>query len=244
MIRFMRLDKYLVEKKYFSSRARAKEAIENGDVLVGGVAVTSPDKEVSDGVEVEVKAEFLWVSRGALKLISALDAFHVNPTGLTVLDLGASTGGFTDVLLSRGATKVYAVDVGHGQLHPKLVADARVVNMEGIDVRDLTLSQFPTHFSLVVGDLSFISLGKVLPGLRALVSKNAQIILLVKPQFEVGAGGTKKGIVRDEERRMEVLQTTIREAEAQGFVVQDTFESPVVGGSGNIEYLLYLTFIS
>ena len=236
----MRLDKYLVEKKYFSSRARAKEAIENSDVLVGGGIVTSPDKDISDDAEVEVKAGFPWVSRGALKLIAALDAFMIDPAGETALDLGASTGGFTEVLLSRGATKVYAVDVGHGQLHPKLALDARVVNMEGRDVRGLTLSKFPTPFSLVVGDLSFISLRKVLPGLKSLVARGVRIVLLVKPQFEVGAGGTKKGIVRDEERRKEALKTIMSEAEAEGFVVQGSFESPIVGGSGNVEYLLYL----
>jgi 23S rRNA (cytidine1920-2'-O)/16S rRNA (cytidine1409-2'-O)-methyltransferase len=240
----MRLDKYLVEKKYFASRARAKEAIENGDVLVGGKAVISPDKEISEDVPIEVKAEFPWVSRGALKLISALDEWKIDPTGRTVLDLGASTGGFTDVLLSRGASKVYAVDVGHGQLHPKLATDPRVVNMEGTDVRDLTAEQFPELFSLVVGDLSFISLGKVLPGLKSLVAQGAQIILLVKPQFEVGAGGTKKRIVRDKERRKETLEHIIHEAKEVGFTIKGSFESPVVGGSGNIEYLLYITFIS
>lgn len=236
----MRLDKYLVEKKYFSSRARAKEAIENGDVLVGGLVVTSPDKEVSDDVEVEVKAEFPWVSRGALKLVSALDKWHIDPTGLAVLDLGASTGGFTDVLLFRGANKVYAVDVGHAQLHAKLQSDARVVNMEGTDVRSLKREQFSEAFSLVVGDLSFISLAKVLPGIRTLVTNTARIILLVKPQFEVGIGGTKKGIVRDEDRRKESLEAIMKEAREAGFSVEGSFESPVVGGSGNIEYLLYL----
>jgi 23S rRNA (cytidine1920-2'-O)/16S rRNA (cytidine1409-2'-O)-methyltransferase len=237
----MRLDKYLVDKKFFSSRARAKESIERGEISIGGKPVMEPDVEVFESTDVDVRGSFPWVSRGALKLVSALDEWTIDPKGLTVLDLGASTGGFTEVLLSRGAEKVYAVDVGHGQLHVKLQNDPRVVNMEGVDARDLTLDRFPTPFSLVVGDLSFISLSKVLPTLKSLLSPNGKVVLLVKPQFEVGAGETKKGIVREESKREEALRSIMESAVSAGFVVQGKKESPVVGGSGNIEYLLFLT---
>jgi 23S rRNA (cytidine1920-2'-O)/16S rRNA (cytidine1409-2'-O)-methyltransferase len=236
----MRLDKYLVEQKYFSSRARAKEAIERGEVLIDACPVTSPDAEVGETVSIEVRSVFPWVSRGALKLISALDEWKIDPSGLPALDLGASTGGFTEVLLSRGATKVYAVDVGHGQLHPKLLSDPRVVNMEGVDVRQLSPQQFPYLFSLIVGDLSFISLSKVLPMIQALLANNGKAILLVKPQFEVGFGGTKKGIVREREKRESALRAILDEVRSLGFSVGGSYQSPVVGGSGNIEYLILI----
>jgi len=236
----MRLDKYLVEQKYFSSRARAKEAILRGEVDIQGIPVISPDAEVGDADVVDVKSVFPWVSRGALKLLSALETWNIDPSGLTVLDLGASTGGFTDVLLSRGASKVYAVDVGHGQLHPRLLADSRVVNMEGTDVRTLLPEQFPSRFSLIVGDLSFISLSKILPTMKNLLADNGQVILLVKPQFEVGLGKTKKGIVRDAVMREETLQTILHGAEGLGLSILGSFESPVIGGSGNVEFLIHL----
>ncbi len=236
----MRLDKYLVEQKFFSSRARAKEAIERGDILVNGVPHMNPDFDVHDGIHVEAQSAFPWVSRGALKLIAALDAFGVDPAGLSVLDLGASTGGFTEVLLSRGAAKVYAVDVGHEQLHSRLRGDPRVVCMEGTDVRQLVPNHFPLQFQLIVGDLSFISLTKVLPTIHTLMSQGGSALLLVKPQFEVGVGGTKKGIVKDENKRKEVLHRIERDATQLGFVFLEGIESPVQGGSGNVEYLIHL----
>ena len=240
----MRLDKYLVEKKYFSSRARAKEAIECGEVLVNNKIVHAPDQEVSVGVTIEVKNSFPWVSRGALKLLAALDTFHIDPAGLTVLDIGASTGGFTEVLLSRGAKLVYAVDVGHEQMNKKLKSDPRVVSMEGVDVRSLTLKDFPEGVGLVVGDLSFISLSKVFPVIKTLVPKGASIVLLVKPQFEVGIGGTKKGIVRDTEKQAKALTNVISDALSFGFRLEGQRESPVAGGSGNREYLIHLSVLA
>jgi 23S rRNA (cytidine1920-2'-O)/16S rRNA (cytidine1409-2'-O)-methyltransferase len=236
----MRLDKYLVDKKFFSSRARAKESIERGEVAVDGKPITAPDTDVSEMADVEVSGSFPWVSRGALKLIAALDEWKIDPAGLAVLDLGASTGGFVQVLLSRGVGKVYAVDVGHGQLHEKLKNDSRVVNMEGVDARDLTAGQFPSLFRLVVGDLSFISLSKVLPTMRSLMSSEGEAVLLVKPQFEVGAGATKKGIVREESKRGEALQGVMEAAKGSGFSIKGYMTSPVTGGSGNLEYLLFL----
>ncbi len=236
----MRLDKYLVEKKFFSSRARAKDAIEAGAVLVGGIVATSPDKEVQEGVSIEIKADFPWVSRGAVKLIAALDTWSIDPKGLPVLDLGASTGGFTEVLLARGANAVYAVDVGHGQLHHTLITDPRVMNMEGVDARELTPQSFPDTFSLIVGDLSFISLTKVLPVAYTLLKKRGQAVFLVKPQFEAGPGGTKKGIVRDEKRREALLHGVLEAARTVGFIPEGEIPSPIVGGSGNMEYLIHL----
>lgn len=236
----MRLDKYLVEQKYFSSRARAKEAIERGEVLLGGNIVTSPDAPVGPSDTLNVTSVFPWVSRGALKLLSALEKWKIDPSGLRVLDIGASTGGFTDVLLSQGAVQVFAVDVGHGQLHPKLIGDSRVVNMEGVDARTLTPEQFPSPFHLIVGDVSFISLSKILPTIKTLLAEDGHVILLLKPQFEVGYGGTKKGIVRDDVARNKTLQMIMDDAQSIGLRVLDSFESPVIGGSGNIEFLLHL----
>ncbi len=236
----MRLDKYLVEKEFFSSRARAKEAIEKGDVLVSGAVTTSPDSEVSKEAHIEVLSRFPWVSRGALKLIAALDEWHIDPKGMSVLDIGASKGGFTEVLLSRGAREVYAVDVGHGQLHPKLSIDSRVENMEGVDIRSLSLDDFQNPFPLIVGDLSFISLGKVLPQIQSLLARDGKVILLVKPQFELGPGATKKGIIRDDSAREEALKGVINEAHLHGLSLESRMTSPVVGGSGNIEYLILL----
>jgi 23S rRNA (cytidine1920-2'-O)/16S rRNA (cytidine1409-2'-O)-methyltransferase len=236
----MRLDKYLVEQKFFSSRARAKEAIEKGDISVSGVVVRSPDQEVQDGAEITVTQGFPWVSRGALKLEYALEQWGIDPKDLTILDLGASTGGFTEVLLSRGAKMVYAVDVGHGQLHQKIASDSRVVGMEGVDARSLKAEDFDAQFPLIVGDLSFISLSKILPTIDSLLSSSGEAVLLIKPQFEVGFGGTKKGVVKDESKRKEVVERIDSEARALGFSVLATVESPVIGGSGNIEYLIHI----
>lgn len=236
----MRLDKYLVEQGHFSSRARAKEAIGKGDVSVSGSVVHAPDHEIAEGVSVSVAQGFPWVSRGALKLQHALDLWKIDPAGLEVLDLGASTGGFTEILLSRGASKVYAVDVGHGQLHQKIASDRRVVNMEGVDARSLTKESFKHPLALIVGDLSFISLSKILPTISGLLSPGGKAVLLIKPQFEVGFGGTKKGVVKDETRRKDAVEKISLEARSLGLSVLGQAESPVVGGSGNIEYLIHI----
>jgi 23S rRNA (cytidine1920-2'-O)/16S rRNA (cytidine1409-2'-O)-methyltransferase len=236
----MRIDKYLVENKFFSSRARAKDALTEGGVCVDGVPVFSPDFIISPSQHVSISKPFPWVSRGALKLLHALENFSVSPEEKRVLDLGASTGGFSQVLLHYGAKEVVAVDVGHGQLHESLIRDARVRSLEKTDVRDLLPESLGGTFPLIVIDLSFISLTHILPILPNLLSEDGEVILLVKPQFEVGKGNTKKGIVIDEDLRVNAFRRIKNLATDIGFVICGEMDSPVTGGSGNKEYLLFL----
>src|SRR5271170_4247601 len=193
-----RADIVLVERGFFSSRARAQAAIAAGLVSVGGVALRKPSEALADDAPIEAEAPHPWASRGGVKLAAALDAFALDPAGLVCLDVGASTGGFTDVLLKRGAAKVGAADVGRGQLDPRLAADKRVVLLEGVDARALGPEHLGERPGAIVIDVSFISQRLVLAHLLRLASERAWLVSLVKPQFEVGRALIVKGRVSDE----------------------------------------------
>ena len=237
-----RLDQIVFDQGHAPSRERAKALILAGDVYVNGEKVTRPGVTVDDTAAVEVRgAKMPYVSRGGLKLEKALDTFAVDPAGSICVDCGASTGGFTDCLLQRGAAHVYAVDVGYGQLAWSLRNDERVTVMERTNARNLTPDMFPTAMDMAVMDMSFISLGLVLPAVKSLLTPRGQVICLVKPQFEAGREKVgKKGVVRDPAVHLEVLENFARSADEMGFVLRGLTFSPVRGPEGNIEYLAWL----
>jgi 23S rRNA (cytidine1920-2'-O)/16S rRNA (cytidine1409-2'-O)-methyltransferase len=234
-----RLDKLLVDRGLVASRERARSLVMAGNVLVRGQVETKPGTMLDPAVELALKEEdHPYVSRGALKLKAALDHFGFDPAGRICLDVGASTGGFTELLLERGAAKVYAVDVGSGQLHPKLRGNSRVFSLEQTDIRKLTAAQLDPPQDLVCIDVSFIPLRLVLPAVLALAAPAAQLVVLIKPQFEAGPEHNKKGIVRD----LAVHQTVCSDIEAfvtsLGCRILGVIPSPIEGGSGNLEFLL------
>lgn len=240
-MRKVRLDQLLVTRGLSESRSKAKAAIEAGGVTVDGAPAKSASQSVSDDVEIGYAAAHRWVGRGALKLEHALDLWPVAVEGRTVLDVGASTGGFTEVCLDRGAAQVFAVDVGFGQMHPKVAADPRVVNLERTDARDLTTAIVTEAPSLIVCDVSFIGLSKVLLTALDLATPDADLITLVKPQFE-GAGpqdAGKKGVVKDPEAHAAAVDSVRAWLELVGWTVRETIESPITGGDGNIEFLMW-----
>jgi len=236
-----RLDETLVARGLYASRSRAGEAIRRGVVRVSGQVVQKPGVQVSDGdvIDVDDPARDL-VSRAGLKLIAALDRFAIDVTGLEALDIGASTGGFTQVLLERGAARVTALDVGHGQLAAPLRANPRVTVLEGRNARDLEPDDLPFRPRLIVADVSFISLKIALPPALALAAPGARLIALVKPQFEVGRAALGKGgIVRDAKAQDAVCRDLSRWLEAdQGWRVQGATPSPIEGADGNREFLI------
>ncbi|QGM96598.1 TlyA family RNA methyltransferase [Methylocystis parvus] len=234
-----RADAALCEWGFFESRAKAREAIEAGLVTVDGRVVTKPSTPIAEGAQIVACAPYPWVSRGGVKLAHALDAFGVDPADRFCLDIGSSTGGFTDVLLSRGARHVVAVDVGHDQLHEKLRGDARVTSMEGQDARTLTRAQLAEAPALIVMDASFISLSALLPNVVALAGPQAEIVALIKPQFEAGRGAAKKGVVRDERIHAGACDKARRDLEALGWRVKGVVASPIEGGDGNREFLIH-----
>ncbi len=193
-----RADVALVERGFFASRAKAREAIEAGLVTLDGRPVVKPSESVPENSRLDARPPYPWVSRGGVKLAAAFDAFALDPSGEQALDIGASTGGFAHVLLTRGATHVTCVDVGHGQLHPTISDDRRVKSLEKRDARTLSADDLPAPPQVIVGDVSFISLEKILPPVLALAAPRAEAVFLIKPQFEVGPELVKKGIVRDE----------------------------------------------
>ncbi|MCX7900028.1 MAG: TlyA family RNA methyltransferase [Methylocystis sp.] len=233
-----RADVILHEKGFLESRAKAREAIEAGLVTVDGRVVKKPSELIGDDARIEARAPYPWVSRGGVKLAHALDHFGVDPAGLYCLDIGASTGGFTDVLLARGARHVVAVDVGHGQLHAKLRRHPRVTSREGLDARALAAANLAEPPALVVIDASFISLSALLPHLLALAARQATLVALIKPQFEAGREGTKKGVVRDETTHAKICARIASEIEELGWRVAGVVASPILGGDGNREFLV------
>ena len=239
----MRADRYLVEHGYFETRARAQAAIAAGKVRADGEPVGKPSQKIAPGARIEAEEAFPWVSRAALKLVAALDAFDIDPAGRVCLDVGASTGGFTEVLLSRGARHVYSVDVGRDQLHARLQADPRVTSLEGMDARALQPDLFTEPPSLVVCDASFISLLKVIMRPLELAAPSAELIALIKPQFEVGRAAIGKGgLVKNEADRQRAVDTVCAGLEAgSDFRVGAVIDSPVEGGDGNREYLMAAT---
>ena len=234
-----RADVFLVSHGYAASRAEAQAAIRAGHVEADGRTVTKAAQKLHAGMNINYEAAHPYVSRGGLKLAAALEHFSLSPQGRVCLDIGASTGGFTQVLLQRGATRVYAVDVGHGQLHPKLAADERVKRVEGLNARDLTSAKVPEPPRAITADVSFISLKLALPAALHLAASDAWAVLLVKPQFEVGPlGVSRRGIVKDDGLREAALADVTGWVKAQGWQVLGAIESPITGGDGNREYLL------
>jgi 23S rRNA (cytidine1920-2'-O)/16S rRNA (cytidine1409-2'-O)-methyltransferase len=239
-----RLDKLLVDRGLVASRDRAQALVMSGSVLVDGQKQTKPGTLVAATAELALlEADHPYVSRGALKLVKGLDEFAIDPSGVIALDIGASTGGFTDVLLKRGAAKVYAIDVGYGQLAWSIRQDPRVVVLERENVRNLELDKVPEPCGLAVIDVSFISLTLVLPRVAELLRPPAgkPIVALVKPQFEVGRDHVGKGgVVRDEAARRGAVDKVRTWANAHGFVAGRDVESPITGPAGNVEFLLEL----
>jgi len=234
-----RLDQALVERGLVASRERAQVMVRAGLVRVAGVTMGEPDQMVTAEQAIEVAGTTTYVSRGGEKLAAALDAFTIDPSGRTALDVGASTGGFTDVLLQRGAARVIAIDVGYGQLAWSLRQDPRVTVMERVNIRHL--KQLPLPADLAVIDVSFISLRLVLPRVAELLSPPGEVVALVKPQFEVGKGAVGKGgVVRDPEQHRAVVSGLSQFAAEIGYTVAGEIPSPILGAKGNREFLLYL----
>ena len=236
-----RADRLLVARGLAESRTRAQALIAAGLVLCDGRPLVKASQDLEETADLVVTGrDHPWVSRGGLKLAAALDAFSLDPSGQVCLDLGASTGGFVDVLLSRGAVKVYAVDVGRGQLAPSLSTDPRVVSLEQTDARSLTPSLIAEPIGLLSADLSFISLMLALPAALKLVAPGGRLVALVKPQFEAGPAAVGKGgILRDPAARLAAVAKVRDWLDArQGWIVDDVVDSPITGGDGNREALL------
>lgn len=239
----MRLDAFLVEKNIIKSRERAKEHIKNGDITVNGAVVLKPAAEISENDDVKFTGTALkYVGRGGLKLEKALKCFDIDLSGKVCLDIGASTGGFTDCMLQNGASHVYAVDVGHGQLDITLIADSRVTNMEKTNINDVFAESFDMMPEFISADVSFVSLKNVLPKISELMSDEGSAVVLIKPQFEAGKSNIgKNGIVKDRKVHISVLNDIISYCNVVGLHVNKIDYSPISGGDGNIEYLAFIT---
>lgn len=236
--RRVRADLLLVERGLFESRARAQAAIAAGLVSADGIVLRKASETVPDTAAIEAQAAHPYVSRGGVKLAAALDAFGFDPEGLTCLDVGASTGGFSDVLLRRGAMHVYAIDVGQAQLHESLRGHPRLTSLESQDIRTLDSGLFAQAPALAVIDVSFISLKLVLPAVAMLLAPKARLVALVKPQFETKRSALKKGVLRDEALQQQICTEIAEAAAALGFSVSGLIPSPIEGGDGNREFLL------
>jgi 23S rRNA (cytidine1920-2'-O)/16S rRNA (cytidine1409-2'-O)-methyltransferase len=235
----VRVDQLLVERGLVESREKARALILAGQVLADGQKCDKPGHAISAESRLEVRERMPYVSRGGFKLAAALDHFAVNVPGRVCIDVGSSTGGFTDCLLQRGAAHVWAIDVGHGQLDWKLRNDPRVTVREGVNARYMRPEDFPERFSLAVCDASFISATLLIPAIAPLLTPDGEMIILVKPQFEVGRGEVGKGgIVREPELHRAACDRVRASVEALGFRAQ-IIESPILGAEGNREFLLY-----
>jgi 23S rRNA (cytidine1920-2'-O)/16S rRNA (cytidine1409-2'-O)-methyltransferase len=233
-----RADRLLVSRGLFESRARAQAAIVAGLVTADGTVVRKPSEEISAAAIIAAQAEHPYVSRGGVKLAAALDDFRVDVGGRACLDVGASTGGFTEVLLIRGARRVYAIDVGSSQLHPRLRERNDIVSIEQTDIRDLDPAVFSDRPDLATVDVSFISLKHVLPAIGKLLPQRAQIVALIKPQFETARTHIKKGIVRDEAVQKAVCEDIAAHVESLGWRVGGAVASAIAGGDGNREFFI------
>lgn len=230
-----------MERGLVTSRTRGEELIRNGDVLVNGITIDKPGKRIAtDSKIILLNEELTWVSRGALKLLKALETFPVETADKVFIDVGASTGGFTEVLLSRNVSKVYCVDVGHGQLHERLKDNPKLVNLEKTHVRELTNVLIPELAHGIVIDVSFISLTKVLPFITNLIFPGGDLVALIKPQFEVDRKQLNKhGIVRSSSSYPKVIETVKTALTDSQFTLKEIIDSPITGGDGNREFLLW-----
>jgi 23S rRNA (cytidine1920-2'-O)/16S rRNA (cytidine1409-2'-O)-methyltransferase len=234
-----RADVFLVNQGLAASRAEAQAAIRAGHVSADGDTIKKAAQKLQPGMNISYQPAHPYVSRGGVKLAAALDKFQLSPERRICLDIGASTGGFTQVLLERGASRVYAVDVGHGQLHAKLKSDRRVVSLEGLNARELSPAKLPEAPQVIVADVSFISLKQALPTALSIASRDAWAVLLVKPQFELGRwGASRSGIVKDKGARETALVEITDWVKGQGWHILGSMESPITGGDGNKEFLL------
>jgi 23S rRNA (cytidine1920-2'-O)/16S rRNA (cytidine1409-2'-O)-methyltransferase len=238
MIKGKRADLLLVERGLFESRAKARAAIEAGLVTADDEPVRKPSDTLAPDCVLRAAPAHPWVSRGGVKLAAALDHFGFDPGGRAGLDLGASTGGFTEVLLARSARRIYAVDVGHGQLHPRLATRPEVVALEGVDARKLTQALIPEPLVFATVDVSFISLKLVLPAALALAAQRAGLVALIKPQFEAPRRHRKRGVVRDPAVHAAVCASIEAFVASLGWNVIATLPSPIEGGDGNREFLI------
>lgn len=240
MAKKQRLDQMLVDRGLAESRTRAQALVLSGNVFSGEKRLDKPGTQLAADIALEVRGkDHPWVSRGGLKLAHAIDAFSLSPEGAACIDVGASTGGFTHVLLENGAARVYAVDVGHGQLAWSLRNDERVVVLERTNARHLTAEHIPEPVDWVVCDASFIGLATVLPAAMALTKPGGRLVTLIKPQFEAGRENVGKGgVVRDPEVHAAVCARVKQWVEGQGWQVQGIVESPIKGPEGNVEFLL------
>lgn len=237
-----RLDVLLVEKGFFDSREKAKAVIMSGEVYVNNQKADKPGASFDENLPLEVRSNAMkYVSRGGYKLEKALSVFPIDLSGKVTMDVGASTGGFTDCMLKNGASKVYAVDVGYGQLAWRLRTDSRVVNLERTNMRYVTREQVPDEVAFFSADVAFISLKLILPAARALCADGAEAVCLIKPQFEAGRGNVgKNGVVREKSVHTAVVDDIVSWCLENGFSVLGLTFSPIKGPQGNIEYLIYL----
>ncbi len=236
----MRADLLLVARGLAESRAKAQAAIEAGGVNADGKLVAKASELLENTAQLEIRAAHPWVSRGGVKLEHALASFAIDPGGRVCLDVGASTGGFTQVLLARGAAKIYAVDVGHGQLHQKLRDEPRVALLERTDARGLTREQMPEPPSLIVCDVSFIGAAKALVTPLSLAAERAALVVLIKPQFEAGPKAGRDGVLEESVARAAAQQAIGALDGLQGFAFVGVTDSPIRGGDGNLELLAWL----
>ncbi len=236
-----RLDVALVTRGFAETRARAQQLISAGNVRLNGKIATKPGRTISNSDKITLTGTLKYVGRGGQKLEAALAHFGVNVRGIVALDVGASTGGFTDCLLQHGAAQIFAVDVGHGQLAASLRADARVISLEKTDIR--ALKSLPQMVNLIVIDVSFISLTQILPVVRRFLAReNLGVIALIKPQFEAGRRQlNRRGVVKNPATRKKAVQSVVRWAETHGWRCRGVVESPITGGDGNVEFLAHFT---
>lgn len=237
----IRLDVYMHKNGLSQSRENSKQLIINECVYVNNKLITKPSVKVTDSDDIRIEKPFEYVSRGAIKIEKAINLFDISVENKTAVDIGASTGGFTDFLLKKGADKVYAIDVGHNQLHDSLSEDDRVINLEGTNFRYIETAVFKEPIDIIAIDVSFISLKLLLPKICEIANDSTDIIALIKPQFEAGRGNIgKNGIVKDKNIHLTVLNNVKKYCEDNNLGIEDITFSPITGGDGNIEYLAHI----